>query len=378
MARLEVDGVSKQFGDTAILKSINLDIANEEFVSLVGPSGCGKSTLLRIISGLESQTSGTIRLNGQDVSAVKPRDRDLAMVFQSYALYPHLTVEQNIAVPLTMRRLNTIERLPFLGKLYPGAAARMRDIDSEVARVCASLSIESLKQRRPAALSGGQRQRVALARAMVRNPSAFLMDEPLSNLDAKMRVQARSEIAQLHRALGATFVYVTHDQAEAMTMSDRIAVMMDGELLQVGSPDEIYNRPTDLRVAEFIGSPRINRVDAVLLDDGRLLPRTPAIAAAPSSGLTVHMAFRPETARLVAPGDGSFSGTIQHIENLGADIFVHVLTKSAQELIVRLEPGQPRPALHDSVSIGIDHSHVHLFGADYRRVPQPFDLGVAA
>ncbi len=378
MARLEVDGVGKQFAGTTVLKSIDLDIANQEFVSLVGPSGCGKSTLLRIISGLEQQTSGSIRLNGKDVGGIKPRDRDLAMVFQSYALYPHLTVEQNIAVPLTMRRLNSIERLPVLGSLYPGASARIREIDSEVARVCASLSIESLKQRKPAALSGGQRQRVALARAMVRNPSAFLMDEPLSNLDAKMRVQARSEIAQLHRALGATFVYVTHDQAEAMTMSDRIAVMMDGELLQVGSPDEIYNRPTDLRVAEFIGSPRINRVDAVLLDDGRLLPRTPAIAASQSLGLTVHMAFRPEKARLVAPGDGSFSGTIQHIENLGADIFVHVVTKSAQELIVRLEPGQPRPALHDSVSIGIDHSQVHLFGADYRRVPQPFDLGVAA
>lgn len=378
MARLEIDGVSKQFGGTAVLKSIDLDIANEEFVSLVGPSGCGKSTLLRIISGLENQTSGTIRLNGQDVGAVRPRDRDLAMVFQSYALYPHLTVEQNIAVPLTMRRLNTIERLPFFGKLSPGAVERMRGIDSEVARVCASLSIEALKKRKPAALSGGQRQRVALARAMVRNPSAFLMDEPLSNLDAKMRVQARSEIAQLHRALGATFVYVTHDQAEAMTMSDRIAVMMDGELLQVGSPDEIYNRPLDLRVAEFIGSPRINRVAALLHEDGRLLPQTPANAASPSSGLPVHMAFRPETARLMSLGDGLFAGTIQHIENLGADIFVHVLTKAAQDLIVRLEPGQPRPTLNDMVAVGVDHSRLHLFGPNYRRVPQPFRLGVAA
>lgn len=378
MARLEVDDVSKQFGGTAVLKSIDLDIANEEFVSLVGPSGCGKSTLLRIISGLESQTSGTIRLAGQDVSAVRPRDRDLAMVFQSYALYPHLTVEQNIAVPLTMRRLNTIERLPFLGKLYPGSGARIRDIDSEVARVCTSLSIEALKQRKPAALSGGQRQRVALARAMVRNPSAFLMDEPLSNLDAKMRVQARSEIVQLHRSLGATFVYVTHDQAEAMTMSDRIAVMMDGELLQVGSPDEIYNRPMDLRVAEFIGSPRINRVAAVLHYDGRLLPQTAATSAGSSSGLPVHMAFRPETARLTTPSDGLFSGRIQHIENLGADIFIHVVTKTAQELIVRLEPGQLRPALNDVVAVGVDHSRLHLFGKDYRRLPQPFRLGVAA
>lgn len=378
MARLEVDGVSKQFGGATILKSIDLDIANEEFVSLVGPSGCGKSTLLRIISGLERQTGGTIRLNGRDMSAVRPRDRDLAMVFQSYALYPHLTVEQNIAVPLTMRRLNTIERLPLLGKLYPGSGVRRHEIDAEVARVCASLSIEALKQRKPAALSGGQRQRVALARAMVRKPSAFLMDEPLSNLDAKMRVQARSEIAQLHRSLGATFVYVTHDQAEAMTMSDRIAVMMDGELLQVGSPEEIYNSPTDLRVAEFIGSPRINRVAAFLHQDGRLMPQSTAFSAGQPVGLPVYMAFRPETARLTTAADGLFQGTIQHIENLGADIFVHVATKAAQELIVRLDPAQSRPVLNETVWVGIDHSRLHLFGADYRRLPQPFRLGAAA
>jgi multiple sugar transport system ATP-binding protein len=379
MARLEINGVSKHFGGAAVLKTIDLDIADQEFVSLVGPSGCGKSTLLRIISGLEQQTSGTICLNGRDMSRVKPRDRDLAMVFQSYALYPHLTVEQNIAVPLTMRRLNTVERLPIIGNLYPGAGTRKRDIAQEVNSVCAALSIEALQRRKPAALSGGQRQRVALARAMVRKPSAFLMDEPLSNLDAKMRVQARSEIARLHRSLGATFIYVTHDQAEAMTMSDRIAVMMDGEVLQIGSPEEIYCHPMDLRVAEFIGSPRINRVDARLDDDGHLA--FPSAAIAP--GLPVHMAFRPESARLTAPLRCLFEGRIQHIENLGADIFVHIgiaaaQELAAQELIVRLDPTQPRPVLHEAVGVDVNPSCLHLFGADLKRVPQPFRLSEVA
>lgn len=373
MAGLQLEGIVKRFGDTTILKGIDLHIADGEFVSLVGPSGCGKSTLLRIISGLERQSSGTIRLGDRCVDDLKSRERDLAMVFQSYALYPHLSVAQNIAVPLTMRRLNTIERLPVLGSLLPRARRRLQDIAGEVDRVCEALSINALRNRKPAALSGGQRQRVALARAMVRTPQAFLMDEPLSNLDAKMRVQARSEIAQLHRSLQTTFVYVTHDQVEAMTMSDRIAVMMDGELLQVGSPEEIYNDPADLRVAQFIGSPRINTVESTLRD-----ARFVETRRLTGADQTIHLAFRPEHARLTAPGAGRFEGQVRHIENLGADLFVHVDAENAQTLIVRLDPTSPRPALGERVGVTPDEKRIYLFSADLRRLPAPRRLGAAA
>ncbi len=255
MATLALRGLSKSFGATQILKQVDLSVADGEFLSLVGPSGCGKSTLLRIVAGLESADKGSVEIGGAPAGHLRAADRDLAMVFQSYALYPHLTVAGNIAVPLRMRRLTAAQRLPLLGPVLPGARSRGREIEARVRAVADMLDIAHLLDRRPGQLSGGQRQRVALGRAMVREPAAFLLDEPLSNLDAKMRLQTRTEIAALNRRLGTTFLYVTHDQVEAMTMSDRIAVMMDGEILQLGTPEELYDRPADIRVARFIGSP---------------------------------------------------------------------------------------------------------------------------
>jgi multiple sugar transport system ATP-binding protein len=258
MAGVSVRAVSKAFGSTQVLKSISLDVAEGEFLTLLGPSGCGKSTLLRLIAGLDAQDSGTIFIGQAQVDALRPKQRNVAMVFQSYALYPHMTVAQNMALPLRMRRLSRAQRLPLLGRLLPGTSAISKSIEAEVARTAAALGMDHLLDRKPGQLSGGQRQRVAVGRAMVRQPAVFLMDEPLSNLDAKLRVQMRSEIKELHHRLGITFIYVTHDQSEAMTMSDRVAVMLDGELIQVAPPQAIYADPVDRRVAEFIGSPKIN------------------------------------------------------------------------------------------------------------------------
>ena len=247
MAGVSLENVTKVFdGDVRAVDSVDLDIADGEFVVLVGPSGCGKSTLLRMIAGLEDVTEGTIRLGGQDVTDVAERDRDIAMVFQNYALYPHMTVRRNLGFALRMKRIP--------------AAERERRVE-EAARI---LGLESLMERKPAALSGGQRQRVAMGRAMVREPAAFLMDEPLSNLDAKLRVAMRAELARLHERLGVTTVYVTHDQVEAMTLGQRVAVLRDGVLQQCAAPEELYDRPANLFVAAFIGSPAMNLVAANL------------------------------------------------------------------------------------------------------------------
>jgi multiple sugar transport system ATP-binding protein len=245
-----------------VLSGIDLDIADGEFLTLVGPSGCGKSTLIRIIAGLEPQTSGSIRIDGASVDHLRAHEWRVAMVFQSYALYPHMSVFANMALPLTMQRLSLWERVPLLRLLSAHRRRTMPKIREEVQSVAAQLQIEPLLGRRPAQLSGGQRQRVALGRAMVRHPSVFLMDEPLSNLDAKLRVHMRSELTDLHRRLKTTFIYVTHDQVEAMTMSDRVAMMDAGRILQLGTPAELYARPANVKVAQFIGSPAINLLPA--------------------------------------------------------------------------------------------------------------------
>jgi multiple sugar transport system ATP-binding protein len=247
MAGVQLQAVSKVFdGEVRAVDSIDLDIDDGEFLVLVGPSGCGKSTLLRLIAGLEEVSSGTIRLGGQDVTKVLERDRDIAMVFQNYALYPHMTVRRNLGFALRMRRLPAAER------------------DRRVEEVARILGLQALMDRKPAALSGGQRQRVAMGRAMVREPAAFLMDEPLSNLDAKLRVAMRAELARLHERLGVTTIYVTHDQIEAMTLGQRVAVLRDGVLQQCDTPEELYDRPVNLFVAAFIGSPAMNLVEAEL------------------------------------------------------------------------------------------------------------------
>ena len=341
MATLQLKDIWKSFGSTDILRGVSLDIADGEFLSLVGPSGCGKSTLLRILAGLESQTSGSVRIGMACVDGRRAADRDLAMVFQSYALYPHLTVAENIAVPLTMRRLGRVDRLPVVGGLMPGARGRRADIAHTVREAAETLEIAHLLDRKPGQLSGGQRQRVALGRALVRDPAAFLLDEPLSNLDAKMRVHMRAEIAQLNRRLGATFVYVTHDQAEAMTMSDRIAVMMDGELLQVGTPDRLYDDPVDIRVARFIGSPAINLLPVETGGEGaiRLAGRDTGLRAGPVA--IAHLGLRPEA---LEPCDapGLLSTRVAMIENLGSDLFVQLRAEGMVETVTLRLPSEAR------------------------------------
>ena len=343
MAEIELRHIEKSYGETAIVKGVSLSIRDGEFLTLVGPSGCGKSTLLRIIAGLEAQDSGEVVVGGRCVDDKRPKERDVAMVFQSYALYPHLSVFDNLALPLRTRRLSFAQRLPLVGRALPGRRGIETAISAEIEQAACMLDIGHLLHRKPGQLSGGQRQRVALGRAMVRHPAVFLMDEPLSNLDAKLRVQMRAEIIALHRRLGVTFVYVTHDQAEAMTMSDRVAVMMAGELLQVSRPERLYRDPQDLRVAEMIGSPKINVVSCA--------DWTSLGASLPSGvfGNTRHLAFRPEAVGITAGGDGRLNGIVASVENLGSDIFLNVALADGRGTVVvrthpdllRSEPGRP-------------------------------------
>ena len=259
---IKLNAVTKKYGSQLVLNNINLDVNPGEFVSLVGPSGCGKSTLLRVIAGLTSIDKGEVFIGNRQVNEVPPKERNIAMVFQNYALYPHMTVAENISTPLLMSRLGLLQRQPYVGALLGVFSRKRKDIltkiHTEVINLCDSLQISKLVLRKPGQLSGGQRQRVALARAMVRHPDAFLMDEPLSNLDAKLRIQVRDELADLHQRLGSTFLYVTHDQTEALTLSNRVAVMDQGQILQIGTPSELYETPSNLTVAKFIGTPSMN------------------------------------------------------------------------------------------------------------------------
>ncbi len=337
-----IRNICKNFGSSQILKNIELDIGKGEFISLVGPSGCGKTTLLRIIAGLEEQTSGNIYLENECIDGKKPKERNTAMVFQSYALYPHMTVFNNIAVPLQMRRLKRYQRLPLIGRFFPGTGRILSRIEKDVMETARMLGIEHLLTRKPRQLSGGQAQRVALGRAMVRQPVVFLMDEPLSNLDAKLRVQMRTEIVQLHQRLGVTFIYVTHDQAEAMTMSDRIAVMMNGRILQAASPDEIYSEPVDLRVAEFIGSPGINTLPALVSAMGGLdvFNHFIPVETGLSPGTKVIVAARPEAVNLFTNSQKQgIPGTVIFRENLGSEVLAYVrINNCEQKVTVRLDP----------------------------------------
>ena len=369
MAGLSVKSVTKRFGETDVLKGVTLNVADAEFVSLVGPSGCGKSTLLRIIAGLENPTSGEIAIDDEIVTDLRAADRNLSMVFQSYALYPHLTVAENIAVPLRMRSLSVSQRLPVIGSFMPGARGKRAEISSAVENAANMLEISTLLGRKPGQLSGGQRQRVALGRALVRNPAAFLLDEPLSNLDAKLHVQTRAEIAQLHRRLKATFIYVTHDQVEAMTMSDRIAVMMDGEILQCDAPSVIYEDPDDIRVAEFIGSPKINILpiehnDGILSLFGRSFERVSSVL---EKGL-FQMGLRPE-ALCLSKSDGMLSGSISHVENLGAEVYAQVdLTDQDARVTFRAIPAERHLlSLGALVSLRFNPTDAMIFDAQGER-----------
>jgi len=300
MGSLRIEDVRKNFGKVEVLKGIDLAVEDGEFVVFVGPSGCGKSTLLRIVAGLEDATSGDVLIDGGKVTAVPPAKRGIAMVFQTYALYPHLTVKDNMGLGLKQ------------------AGAPKAEIDARIAAASTMLSLEPYLARRPAELSGGQRQRVAIGRAVVREPKLFLFDEPLSNLDAALRVNTRLEIARLHRELKATMIYVTHDQVEAMTLADRIVVLNAGRVEQVGAPMELYNSPANLFVAGFIGSPKMNFVDGARLGQ---------------SARTIGV--RPEHIA-VDPKDGAWKGTVAHVEHLGADTNLYLDTAEAGLITVRI------------------------------------------
>lgn len=326
MASVSLKSVGKNFGGTTAVHNVSLEVEDGEFLVLLGPSGCGKSTLLRMIAGLEQITSGVITIDDRVVNDIEPKDRDVAMVFQSYALYPHLTVSKNIAFPLKVRGHSPEE------------------VNSEIEAVAAMLGLESLLDRKPGQLSGGQRQRVALARAIVRKPKVFLMDEPLSNLDAKLRSQTRADLARLHREMGITTIYVTHDQVEAMTLGQRIAVMESGELQQVGSPDDVYNRPSNPFVAEFIGSPPMTTFSVDVSDslarvsasgNGWSLP-----GEAGSGRATVGV--RPEDLEIVDESEG-ISATVLGVELLGHESLIMcelVDSEGANRLVVVRHAGQ--------------------------------------
>ncbi|MGK7871254.1 ABC transporter ATP-binding protein [Falsiroseomonas sp. E2-1-a20] len=364
MAGIEIASVAKRFGAVMALDEVSLSVGQGEFIALVGPSGCGKTTLMRIVAGIESADAGRISVGGRDMTRRRAADRDIAMVFQSYALYPHLTVAQNIAVPLAMRRLSALDRLPLLGRLLPGAATRRAAIAQDVAQVALSLGLEALLDRRPGQLSGGQRQRVALARAIIRSPAAFLMDEPLSNLDAALRVQTRREIVDIHRAAGVATLYVTHDQTEALTMADRVAVMMAGRILQVATPEAIYADPQDLRVATFIGSPRINTLPAEAGADGMLRLAGEALGITTTLG-ALTLALRPEDLWLAEAG---ISAVAEAVEFLGESVLLHARHASGQPVILRLPPDAPRPRPGTALRLGFDPARALLFDASGQRV----------
>jgi multiple sugar transport system ATP-binding protein len=338
------DGIAKSFGATQALAPLDLTVPEGRFLAMLGPSGCGKTTALRVLAGLERPTAGRVLIGPRDVTALEPRHRDVAMVFQSYALYPHKTVAENIAYPLRLRRRAVAER------------------NEQVRNVARLLDIEGLLDRSPRQLSGGQRQRVALARAIIRRPQAFLMDEPLSNLDAQLRLQMRVEIKRLQRELGVTTLYVTHDQIEAMTMADLIAVMRDGHLQQLATPAALYAAPVNLFVARFCGSPPMNVLRGEVADGGfaHAAGRVPLAAAVRGP---VQMGFRPEHVELVAPGEpGTLAGEIYVVEPLGNETLVSVRV-DGELLNVRAAATFDRP-VGERCGVRPAASHIHLFDTD--------------
>ena len=371
MASVTIHDINKSFGTTEVLKKVSINIKDGEFIVLVGPSGCGKSTLLRIIAGLENQNSGSIKIGNTVVDKLHASLRDIAMVFQSYALYPHLSVAENISVPLRMRRLNFLQRFPFIGQFIPGSKVAKASIKKDVDEVTEMLGIQELLNRKPGQLSGGQRQRVAVGRAMVRHPQAFLMDEPLSNLDAERRVHMRAEIAELHRRLESTFIYVTHDQAEAMTMADRVAVMMDGDLLQVDTPRNVYANPADIRVAEFIGSPKINIIPAQTNGTGDVDVNDMKLAGIKSAAKNskIQVGIRPEAVTLEPRNSSGLPCKIVHHENLGSEAYFHVELNSGERVISRMDASAiDLFTTGGEASVVIHSKNVLLFDNDGQRI----------
>jgi multiple sugar transport system ATP-binding protein len=362
MSEVAFDGVTKRFGEVTAVDQLTLSIRDGEFMVLLGPSGCGKTTALRMVAGLETVTEGTLRIGERVVNDVEAKDRDVAMVFQSYALYPHMTVARNIESPLVARRFDTGDGTP--------RKLTSTERSERVGQAATALGLTDLLGRKPAALSGGQRQRVALARAMVARPAAFLMDEPLSNLDAKLRAQTRIELVELHERLATTFVYVTHDQVEAMTMADRIAVLSDGRLQQVGPPQAVYDRPHNLFVARFIGSPPMNTVPGtVVRTDGGTSVRlggqsieVEGLAAEPlTDGTEVIIGVRPED--LAVDAAGEVRAEVRAVEWLGHERLV-VCDLAGHQVTIRQAAGDDPVSTGDVLPLTADPAKVHLFDPD--------------
>ncbi|MEL6450647.1 MAG: ABC transporter ATP-binding protein [Pseudomonadota bacterium] len=345
MGAITLNAVEKWYGDVQVIKGVDLAIENGEFVVFVGPSGCGKSTLLRMIGGLEDISRGTLEIDGTDVTDQPPSKRGLSMVFQSYALYPHMSVRDNMGFSLKT------------------AGAPKAEIVEKVNAAAETLKLDQYLERRPKDLSGGQRQRVAIGRSIVRDPTAFLFDEPLSNLDAALRVEMRYEISKLHQSLSATMIYVTHDQVEAMTLADRIVVLDAGRIIQVGTPRALYNHPGNVFVAQFIGSPKMNVFGCSASDDrytvagGRAGPYRAAAAGA------VQMGIRPEHITTGAAGTGQCDGTVDVVEYLGADTFVLFDCGAAGKINVRIS-GDAELAVGDVLGLHFDPDRTHFFDAD--------------
>jgi multiple sugar transport system ATP-binding protein len=358
MASVTLDRVTKRFGEVTAVQDVSIEVEDREFLVLVGPSGCGKSTTLRLIAGLEELSDGNIYIGDDLVNDIAPKDRDIAMVFQSYALYPHMSVYDNLAFGLKLRKTPKTE------------------IERRVQEAGGILGIEHLLDRKPKQLSGGQRQRVAVGRAIVREPAVFLFDEPLSNLDAKLRVQTRAEISKLHKRLATTFIYVTHDQVEAMTMASRIAVMKDGLLQQVDSPQNLYDHPSNIFVAGFIGSPSMNFFDCTIVEsDGKMemnaggfrldVPAEKAAEWKEHSGKEVIFGIRPEDihSKAFAPPhilESDMAATVDVTELMGNEIFLYCLSTDNKQFISRVDP-RVRVSTGDDIELAINMDNAHIF-----------------
>ena len=352
MASVKMKNLTKEYeGGVLAVKGVDIDVQDKEFVVLVGPSGCGKSTTLRMIAGLEEISDGTLTIDGKEMNDVAPKDRDIAMVFQNYALYPHMTVYENMAFGLKLRK-------------FP-----KEEIDKRVREAANILSIEQYLHRKPKALSGGQRQRVAVGRAIVRKPKVFLFDEPLSNLDAKMRVQMRTEISKLHQRLDATMIYVTHDQTEAMTMGDRIVVMKDGDVMQIDTPLNLYDHPANKFVAGFIGSPAMNFIDGTIIKKRTVqfiekesgiaidIPKNKIKALAPFIGKEVWLGIRPEHIGLAGNAlKSKFTAQVEVVEPMGNEIFVY-FTIGTSQIVARMSPVSVEAGTRTKCSFSMKHAH---------------------
>ena len=372
-----IRGISKRFGPVDVLRDLNLTVKPGEFCCLLGPSGCGKSTLLRILAGFDEPCEGDVSIGGRSLLGVPPKQRDIAMVFQSFALYPHMTGRQNMAAPLIMRRLSFMRRQPLLDRLFP----ETRDIRAGVARdvetVARQLRIQALLDRKPAQLSGGQKQRVAIGRAIIRQPRLFLMDEPLSSLDASLRAEMRGELVELQRRLGVTTIYVTHDQTEAMTMADRIVIMMDGSAVQVGTPIEVFRNPQHVAVARFLGTPTINVLRGKPVGQSRIHVAghdfvTSGMAVDRSE--VVDLGIRPEDVRLGTDPALPWRATVRRVEQVGHEALVHLTLDAAgaAQVSARLTGdamARLSPSSGDQIMVGFNPAQAKLFDGSGGRLP---------